>query len=229
MIVLSNFTRILQNQGPVAACSWLLERGQTRYYEWRLGIHSDQVVSLSEMGVSNEEFRPYVPSDYRSFVRVLNSMDIRPDKDVFIDFGSGMGRAVILAATKPFNRVVGVEMSEKLNKVARENLRRAEPRLKCANVELITCDATSFGIPPDATFLYFNNPFSGQVLDQVLANVKQSLRSCPRRMIFICRLPERSAFEETILHQSWIQEKKAMVFGPNIKYRIFSCEGTSAP
>jgi hypothetical protein len=228
MIILSNFLKIVQRQGLTDACGWLAERGRTRYYEWRLGIHSDQVVSLDEMGVSNEEFRPYVPSDYRSFVRVLNSIVIRPNQDVFIDFGSGMARAVILAATKPFNRVIGVEMSEKLNSVARENLRRAEPRLKCANVELITCDATLFEIPPDATFLYFNNPFSGQVLNKVLANIKQSLQSCSRQMTLICRLPERSAFEETILHQTWIRQTKEMVFDVNIKYKLFICGGSPA-
>lgn len=226
MILISNFLRILRNQGLSAACGWLAERGQTRYYEWRLGINSDQVVSLDELGVSNEEFRPYVPSDYHSFGRVLNEIDIRAQADVFIDFGSGMGRAVILAATKPFNRVIGVEMSEKLNQTARENLRHAKPRLKCVNVELITCDATLFEIPPDATFLYFNNPFSGQILTQVLSNVRKSLQTSPRRITLICRLPEQSAFEETILQQTWIHQTKQMIFEANIKYRLFSCENS---
>lgn len=226
MSTLKNFSRITQHEGLAAGFQWLVERAQTRYYEWRLGIHSDTLVSLEEMGVNNDDFRPYVPSDYRTLVRVLNSIEIKPKKDVFVDFGSGMGRVVILAATKPFRRVIGVEMNEQLNQAARENLRQALPHLKCSDIELVTSDATLFDIPPEATFFYFANPFCGEVLDRVLENIRQSARSSPRPVTLICRLPAKSSFEETMLRQTWLRQRKELVFEANIKYRIFDCEGS---
>src|SRR5262249_50730962 len=156
-------------------------------------------------------------------VSVLDSFVIRPRQDVFLDFGSGLGRAVILAARKPFLRVIGVEMNEQLNERARENLRRALPRLECRNVELITCDATRFRIPGDVTVVYFFNPFCGQVLEQVLENLKASLQTSPRPISLMCRLPARSAFEDAMLRQSWLHQEREIFFDSETRYRIFRC------
>src|SRR5437867_9744786 len=134
------------------------ERLNIRYQEWRLGIRSESVIELSKLGLSDANRRPYVPTDYRTFPAVLDSLNIRAGRDVFVDFGSGLGRAVILAARRPFRRVIGVELSAELNRTAQENLQNARRHLTCPDVELVTADATMYRIPPEVTVIYFFNP-----------------------------------------------------------------------
>jgi hypothetical protein len=90
-----------------------------------------------------------------------------------------------MAATFPFRRVVGVEYSAELNARAAELFARYKSRLACQVVEFVTSDATQFDLPPDVTVIYFFNPFWGAVLQGVIAKIRQSLDSHPRRLRII--------------------------------------------
>ena len=74
--------------------------------------------------------------------------------DVFVDYGSGMGRVLIIAGHEPFKRVIGVEMSEQLNEVARENLDHNRDRFRCQESS-DRADATQWQVPDDVTIVYF--------------------------------------------------------------------------
>ncbi|HWL91926.1 MAG TPA: hypothetical protein VNT79_00175, partial [Phycisphaerae bacterium] len=131
------------------------------WHERRLGIRSADYVQLPELGIHNALCKPYAPAEHRTLRRVLSSLSIRPGEDVFIDFGSGMGRVVVVAATFPFKKVIGVEIAPQLDVIARENLRRARPHLCCQNVELVTADANEYALPRDATVIFIYNSFVG--------------------------------------------------------------------
>jgi tRNA G46 methylase TrmB len=91
----------------------------------------------------------YAPTDYRSFHRVMRYIGIR-ERDVFLDYGSGLGRVLLMAAQYPFRRVLGVELSARLNEPARQNVACWRGKLRCRNIELIQADATVF-VPPYQT------------------------------------------------------------------------------
>jgi SAM-dependent methyltransferase len=220
--VLRNFISLLRQQGWTAALKLFFDRCYVRWFEWRLGIRSESRVELKELGAENELHRPYVPTDYRSFQKVLRSLDIRPGEGVFLDFGSGLGRAVVMAAKWPFRKVIGVEIAHQLNEVARENIRSALPRLKCRDIEIITAEATQFAIPTDVTLIYFFNPFCGDVLARVLSNILESHRHQPRAIELICKIPAQSGFEEEIRQHAWLVEKRQMVFDADCRYVFFA-------
>jgi hypothetical protein len=113
------------------------------------------------------------------------------ERDVFIDFGSGKGRMVLVAARFPFRRVIGVELSAKLNEVARENLERNRSRLICPDVALITADAGSYEIPDDVTVAYFANPFGPPLFGEVIDRLRASLERNPRRFALIYGVPRQ--------------------------------------
>jgi len=213
-----HFCSLLREQGWRAAWNALAERVCIRWFEWRFGIRSESVIELKDLGLENENFRPYVPTHYRSFRKVLRALPIRPGEDGFLDFGSGLGRAVILAATHPFRKVIGVEIAPQLAEAARENVRRARPRLKCRDVEIIEADATRFAVPPEVTIIYFFNPFCGEVLARVLENIRASLRKNPRELRLICKVPAESAFEREILQVPWLVKERDMNFDANTRY-----------
>ena len=146
-------------------------------------------VRLEEVGLGHPERILYSPSSWLFLPRVMRSLDVGPS-DVFVDFGSGKGRVVYQAARYPFRRVVGVEISEELNRVARANVERARHRLRCQNVELVTADVLDYEIPDDMTYAYFYYPFFGEIFRNVVDRIAASVDRNPRKVTIIFTDPE---------------------------------------
>ena len=108
---------------------------------------------------------------------------------MFADFGSGKGRVVLQAARLPFDRVMGVELSEELTAIARRNVAAAERRRRCREVELVTADVLDFDVPDDLTVAYVYNPFSGAIFEGLLQKLIESVDRAPRRLRLIYRTP----------------------------------------
>ncbi len=100
-----------------------------------------------------------------------------------------------MAALRPFKRVIGVELSEELNRVARANVERIRGRLRCQDVELVTEDAALYVVPDDVTVAYLFAPFGGKIFHQVLFNLIASVDRRPRSL----RLVYNSASEQDAL------------------------------
>jgi predicted RNA methylase len=111
--------------------------------------------------------------------RALPRASVTPD-DVFVDLGAGMGLVIYQAAKDyPFRRVVGVELSDSLSEVARQNIERNRHRLRC-EVEIVTADVVSYEFPDDATIVYLYNPFVGEVFRGAIERVLASYDRHPR-------------------------------------------------
>ena len=110
--------------------------------------------------------------------RLFAHLEVAED-DVMVDIGSGMGRAVLMAARRPFKRVIGIERSAELMQIARENVVRGRRRLRCQDIELLTVDALDWEIPDDLTLAYLYCPFPDEVLERVLAKLIHSLDRGP--------------------------------------------------
>jgi hypothetical protein len=106
-------------------------------------------------------------------------------RDVFADFGSGKGRVVYQAARLPFGRVIGYELSDSLNDIARSNIERNRSRLRCSDVELINADISTVEVPDDLTVAYAFNPVQGDLFRGLLARIGDSLDRRPRKLRFI--------------------------------------------
>src|SRR5262249_25703894 len=76
----------------------------------------------------------------------------------------------------------GVELVPEWAGIAEENLRRARPKLKCPDVQVVRADAAGYAVRADVTFVYFFNPFHGPVLSGALAAIGSSLVQAPRRL-----------------------------------------------
>jgi precorrin-6B methylase 2 len=177
-------------------------RSARHFKEWliwdrRQVLHTGHHVSLESLGLQHPDRVQYEPTRWNVLRTLLPKSDVRPG-DVFIDFGSGMGRAVQQAAAYPFARVIGVEISEELNQIARQNFERNRKRFVCQEAEFVTSDATEFEVPDELTHAYFFNPFRGETFRKVLQNIIASIDRNPRRVVLIYHLPnEKQAVEES--------------------------------
>jgi hypothetical protein len=66
----------------------------------------------------------YTAIEPERFAAVMAGMALRHEDFVFVDFGSGKGRALLLASEFPFRRVIGFEFAPELHAIATENLRK---------------------------------------------------------------------------------------------------------
>ncbi len=93
----------------------------------------------------------------------------------FVDVGSGMGRAVLLASEHPFKQVVGIELSPALHAIARANLANAGGFAQCCrDVRLLCRDARRARFPKGDLVVFLFNPFDGAVLRETLDRIAGS-------------------------------------------------------
>jgi SAM-dependent methyltransferase len=119
--------------------------------------------------------------------------------DVFLDLGSGKGRAVIQAGFYyPFKRVAGVEMSLSLHETAVCNVDLMRHRLRCADVRPHCMDVLDLAIPDGTSVVLLHNPFTGNVFGAVITRLLESASRHPRPMRIIYSNPiEESALLAT--------------------------------
>jgi SAM-dependent methyltransferase len=153
-------------------------------FERPAGIETADIVRLNELGLGARDRQDYHPTPWLTLKRVLSQHELRED-DVFIDFGCGKGRVVFQAAMYPFRRVIGVELVPDLADIARDNIRRALPKLRCKHVEIVTADVVNYEVPDDVTFVYFFDPFHGEIFSAVVQKLLASLRRRPRELTII--------------------------------------------
>ena len=139
----------------------------------------------------------YDPVGYATLDRLFDRLALGTE-DVFIDFGSGQGRAVFTAASRGLRRVIGVELDEALVRVAEENLRAF--RGDGSAVEFVCRDAADFD-PIEGTVFFMYAPFGAKTFAEVVENIKRSLSSRPRKIRIICH----SVGRRLMLSQGWLE------------------------
>jgi hypothetical protein len=120
---------------------------------------------------------------FRDVLVGLRDQGVEPSEFSLVDFGSGKGRVLLMAAEAGFRAVIGVEFAAPLVRIAMENLRSyrgpgQRPTVYCA-------DATNFPIPMGPVVLFLFNPFKGPVLEGLADNIKRSFNEHPRKMFVV--------------------------------------------
>jgi hypothetical protein len=122
----------------------------------------------------------------------MESLSLHYPDFTFIDFGSGKGRALLLASQYPFRRVLGIEFSPELHVAAQENLRIYPPhQVACSQVESICQDFLEFSLPPEPSVLFFFDPCSEILFRKTLENIRTSSLTTPRPLLLVYVAPGR--------------------------------------
>lgn len=120
----------------------------------------------------------YEPTKISVFDHVISRLPIENKADfAFVDFGSGKGRCLLLAARSGFRSVVGVDLSERLCKVARTNLAVFANGKFAATISIQCVDSTEAVLPDGPSVFYFYNPFGPAVMQETLKAVCKHLNA----------------------------------------------------
>lgn len=204
---------------------YVIARVQDWYFDWKFGISTSRRLTKSHLGYENPLVNKYAPTEYRGFMKVMKHVQIRPGEDVFVDFGSGMGRVLIMAGLFPFRKIIGVEMSPELNRLATENIDRAQRKLKCSDIELVEASLTEYTLPPEANVLYFFVPVRGEMLSRVLQGIREAVLAAPRKVTFVCHEP--APFEELADEHPWLIRQAEFRNLSRIPYALYEYDPNS--
>ena len=152
--------------------------------EWDrvFGVETAQLVPLATLSISSRNWiygTHYEPINSTSFQNALDELKIEHRNFLFIDLGSGKGKAMLLAASYPFKEVIGVEFSAELKRIAEQNIPKYRGAKNCA-IRSVFADAAAYEFPLERAVVYLYNPFEAKVLRRVMENLRRSLRAYPR-------------------------------------------------
>jgi hypothetical protein len=154
----------------------LAERGEG--FDKRFGTDTEGKMYHWQLGMTAEgeyESNPYEAAPAWLIHKILAELPIDADEFVFVDIGSGKGRALMVASEFGFSKIVGVEMSAVLCETASRNLDRyLASRGKTSRYAICCANASDyvFGAEPAVVFLF--NPFGERTFRAMLSNLERS-------------------------------------------------------
>ena len=160
------------------------------YYDAKFGIKTGVVIATDELDGEPEALRhasDSFPSSYLILKEAFSEAQATLRDAVLVDFGCGLGRALLFASQLPLRRIIGVELSPTLCAMARQNIDGLYRRNSKTAPEwsVVNADARAFNIPDDATVFYFFNPFDAVVLDATIERILASVARAPRACTII--------------------------------------------
>lgn len=166
---------------------------EERDFDDRCAIETAERIEIDQLdirGDAREEAEGYWPSPVWVFKEAMQALAIAYQDYVFVDIGSGKGRTLLLASDFPFQKIVGIELSADLTRIAQDNIRRyRSASQRCCDITAICMNAISFPIPNEKLVLYLYNPFGEGMLRALLANINASWEGNPRDIFVIYTNP----------------------------------------
>lgn len=149
----------------------------------------------------------YEPTDPAAFRHMLRELPIRHEDYTFVDVGSGKGRVLLLASSRPWRAIVGVEASPILHAAAQENLRAwAAAGHEVRNFRLRCEDAAEMEMPSGPCVFYLFNPFHARVMARLMLSLKTGLQQTRRDLWLIYYNPQLAYMLEAA---TWLERVSA--------------------
>jgi hypothetical protein len=196
-LTLHNIVYYVRRRWTRAIASPTLDAFDEKYGTDTSGIREIRTLDASILPNACYAVR-YGPSGEQGVRGSLLKLKIDPTDFTFIDFGSGKGRVLLIAAGLPFRAVLGIEFSHELHEMAVQNIARFPQHLiRAGTLTSIRGDAASLPLPASNLVCYFHNPFGPPVLSQVVARLQAHRDSGYRVLVIYLDPRHRDIFEQT--------------------------------
>ena len=169
---LSHFLYSIKHRGLTNTCTMGFKEWQK---ERELGIHTFGAHAPAELSIEADSKlggHLYQPSSSVIFERAMNTLPYNFSEKVFLDIGSGKGRALVLAAEAGFKKVIGVEYANELNDIAYTNIEKVKAKFPKTDFVLKEGDALTYDIPEEVDVIYLFNPFDADAIRGLVKQLK---------------------------------------------------------
>lgn len=134
---------------------------------------------------ANQFNYPYEPTPYSVLQRLSNSGYINK-KNSLVDYGCGKGRVDFYLAYQVKCKTTGIEYDERIYQAAVDNKNNA---VSGRRTEFHMGRAEKYEVGKESDRFYFFNPFSVEILQQVLSRIEESYYENPRQMLLFFYYP----------------------------------------
>ncbi|MEF3073911.1 class I SAM-dependent methyltransferase [Methylobacter sp. Wu1] len=195
-IATERIVRLADSLRPSVRAEIRMRERRAAEFDQRFGVETGGLIHPTELSINSPNqihSVSYGGSDPEFFRKAVEALPIDYHDFTFIDFGSGKGRAVLLAKEFAFQKIVGVEFCNELHAIAQDNLMRFRSELsKCENTELICADAMAYPLPDGCLVCYFCNPFDAVLMTHMLLNIRESFLQNPRDIFVVYYNPKEA-------------------------------------
>ena len=183
-------------------------------YDKRYGLNTRKIIEAEDLYKTDDEINQnnrYQATRLRHFRVLMKELSL-PENSVFVDVGSGKGKVLLMATIYNFKRIVGIELSSKLNKIAKSNILIYNKRVKNnIPIELKELNVLDYTFEGDENIIYLYNPFSSEILEQFCEQLFISLKLNPRKIWLIFN--NFNNYNDSIVKESLVQEKLEFSYG----------------
>ncbi len=166
---LSMLFKSLRDNGIKTTIIKVLRR--LEYKRKGIDFSTQNIYDLTRTGEYQEHGTALVSTSVDFLTQLLGDLEKcvgKPfNKELFVDYGSGKGAAIIHAKTLGFKKTIGVEFAKELHEQAVQNIEK----LGLEDVESIYADATTHRLANDISVIYLFNPFDEVVMSKVIDNI----------------------------------------------------------
>jgi len=127
----------------------------------------------------------YQATNYYLLEKAFDFLKNKNANTAIVDFGSGRGRVLVVAAYYGFKKITGVDFSHSLCADAERNIEKIKPLFPSVAFEIFCNDATNYSIEKNDTVFFFFNPFDEVVMLQVIKNILFSLKKNERKIYVV--------------------------------------------
>lgn len=217
MAILKETVESVQRVGLVKTCHIAWSRLYDFHFDKKYNIETTSRYQLEELSIDSDDEtinrgQMYQPSGTLSLKKLFKSITLPPNP-VFVDYGSGKARTLIVAALcAPFKKLIGIEFAKDLCEVAEKNITNFKKVTNSQKEFVIEhTDATKYTYKGDENFFYFFYPFDEKLMRKVLADISQSLKEKPRKAQLIYYYPiHKNVVEEM---ETFKLKKTMMLYG----------------
>lgn len=177
--------------------------------EKKYGINTTGLNNLSDQTIKGnlEEAEIYQGTNYFLLEKLFEKLRTLNANHSLVDFGSGKGRVLAVAAFFGFKKLTGVEFAQELASESRILLSKFKKKFPTEEFHIIHENAAEYKINMDDEVFFFFNPFNEKIMLSVVKNILRSLKTNPRKIFVVYVNPLHkeiflsAGFEEIYFYQ----------------------------
>lgn len=158
-------------------------RGEKKYQIDTIEIDNLQQQNIGSANLTHASI--YQGSNYYLVEKAFDFLRKENATESIIDFGSGKGRILSIAAFYGFKQITGVDFSEDLCKKASENIAVVQSLFPGATINIVCEDVANYSIKNDNQVFFFFNPFDEVIMLLVVKKILTSLKENPRKIYIV--------------------------------------------
>lgn len=182
---LNYFLFIAKNWNPRLALFTVYHeiRGEKKYHINTIKIDNLQHQNIDSANLTHASI--YQGSNYYLVEKAFDYLKKEKATESIIDFGSGKGRILSVAAFYGFKQITGIDFSEELCQKASANIAVVQSRFPNVSIQIVCEDVANYSIKNNIQVFFFFNPFDEVIMLIVVKKILKSLKENPRKIYIV--------------------------------------------